>query len=110
MISIISDMFHCVGTSHMSDNQHMSVAMLSHIDTSPHILGIATDCCVWTDQLKSPLVKRYTGLLSSNVLLDYHSNGHVLIVAHVGGTHTCILLRIICGLSILSCWLCVHYT
>jgi hypothetical protein len=53
---------------------------------------IATDCLVWTDHLKTPLVKgysiialvRYHGNENNKPL---HSNGHLSIVAHVEGSH-----------------------
>jgi hypothetical protein len=55
-----------VGTSHMSDNQHISAAMQQMM------------------QLCSNVLLGYHGNEINNPL---HSNGHVLIVAYVGGSH-----------------------
>jgi hypothetical protein len=54
---------------------------------------IATDCCVWTDQLKTPLViaLQYCCVVTyhgNQINKPLHSNGHLSIVAHVGGCHT----------------------
>jgi hypothetical protein len=52
-------------------------------DGDPHVLLLCrADCCVWTDQLKTPLVKRYRIVAlvryqGNEINKPLHSNGHV---------------------------------
>jgi hypothetical protein len=78
-------------------NVLLQLANKNVIKKSFVIRCIATDCCVWTDLLKTPLVKRYGIVVlvryqGSETSKPLHSNGHLSIVAHVGGSQTGISL------------------